>query len=168
MKLHRVTVETKIETSVQDDILETWETEIIESLRKEAVEIARKSYAPYSKFHVGAALRTESGAIVSGSNQENAAYPSGLCAERVTLFYANAHYPNESVTHLLIYAESEELGPLKSPITPCAACRQVLLEKEIVQNKPIKIILVGEEDVYIIPSVKSLVPLSFVPDSLNG
>lgn len=129
---------------------------------------AAKAYAPYSKFHVGAALLFEDGQIFAASNQENAAYPSGLCAERVTLFYANAQRPDAKVLRILIYAENEA-GPVVTPITPCGACRQVLLEKESVQGSPIAITLAGANALYHIPAgVTSLLPLSFVPESLEG
>lgn len=141
--------------------------ELHESLRRIASEAAKKAYAPYSKFRVGAALRLESGEIISGNNQENAAYPSGLCAERVTLFYANAQHPDEKVTHLMIYAETDD-GVLKEPITPCGACRQVIIEKENVQGAPIEICLAGRDTIYVLESAEQLMPLSFVPESLDN
>ena len=137
------------------------------TLVEEAVKATRNAYAPYSKFRVGAALLLEGGQIVSGSNQENAAYPSGLCAERVAMFFANAHYPDAKVLRMLIYAETDK-GPVLSPITPCGACRQVLIEKENTQGSPIEVALAGRDSIYVLRDVASLLPLSFIPDSLKG
>ena len=132
---------------------------------KEVVDTARaataNSYAVYSHFNVGAAVRLQNGSIVSGSNQENAAYPSGLCAERTTLFWANSQYPNEAVEVLAIAARTEN-GELESPIPPCGACRQVILETEKRFNNTIRIILYGTKHCYIIEDgIKALLPLSF-------
>ncbi|MBR6250337.1 MAG: cytidine deaminase [Bacteroidales bacterium] len=126
---------------------------------------AHRAYAPYSRFRVGAAVKMADGTLFSGSNQENAAYPSGLCAERVTLFYANAQKPNVAVDTLLIYAETDE-GALEQPITPCGACRQVILEKEHLQGSPITIILCGRDKMYRIRGIDNLMPLTFVGDVL--
>lgn len=159
---------------VQTDIVQSQVSDMgieqikLEQMTQEAQKMARQSYAPYSKFHVGAVALLANGEMVSGSNQENAAYPSGLCAERTTVFYANAHYPGVAITHLLIYAETEDGGAVGNPITPCAACRQVLLEKENVQGCDMKVIMVGRNGTYFVDNVKELVPLSFVPDSLKG
>lgn len=132
---------------------------------KEIVDTARaataNSYAVYSHFNVGAAVRLQNGSIVSGSNQENAAYPSGLCAERTTLFWANSQYPNEAVEVLAIAARTEN-GELESPIPPCGACRQVILETEKRFNTTMRIILYGTKHCYIIEDgIKALLPLSF-------
>ena len=161
MILKKVTTEVNIaqEGSSEDTLHKT--------LRETALSAAKKAYAPYSKFRVGAAVRMSNGEIISGSNQENAAYPSGLCAERVTIFYANAKYPEERITHLMICAETDE-GVLKNPITPCGACRQVIIEKENVQGTPIEICLAGEETTYILNSAQELMPLSFIPSSLEN
>ena len=125
-----------------------------------AIEATRRSYAPYSKFSVGAAVRLQSGTVVAGSNQENAAYPSGLCAERTTLFYANSRYPDEAVETLAIAARNEQ-GFLESPIPPCGACRQVMLETEQRFNCPMRILLYSLKDIYEIRGTKDLLPLSF-------
>lgn len=140
-------------------------TELNNKLHAAALEAAHKAYAPYSKFRVGAAALLDNGTIVTGSNQENAAYPSGICAERVTLFYANAHYPNNAVTHLMICAETDN-GELKNPITPCGACRQVIIEKENIQGCDMKVILASADAYYTLDSAKELLPLSFIPNSL--
>lgn len=118
------------------------------------------SYAPYSKFHVGAALLLENGEIVSGSNQENAAFPSGLCAERTTIFYASATYPGVKFKKLAIAAKSNGEF-IDEPISPCGACRQSILEYEKLAGEPIEIILVGRKKIYKIEGIRSLLPLSF-------
>lgn len=164
--IYSVKVETSIEESCVSDMCISQSD--LEQMTREAQRMAKQSYAPYSKFHVGAVALLANGEKVSGSNQENAAYPSGLCAERTTVFYANAHYPGVAITHLLIYAETEEGGAVGNPITPCAACRQVLLEKESMQGCEMKVIMVGKNGTYFVESVRELVPLSFVPDSLKG
>ena len=132
---------------------------------REVVDAARaataNSYAVYSHFNVGAAVRLAGGTIVCGTNQENAAYPSGLCAERTTLFWANSQYPTQAVEVLAIAARTEQ-GELPTPIPPCGACRQVILETEKRFNKPIRIILYGAKECYIIEDgIKALLPLSF-------
>jgi cytidine deaminase len=119
-----------------------------------------KAYAPYSNFKVGAAVLLENGEIVTGNNQENVAFPSGLCAERTTLFYANATYPNQAVKILAIAAYTEG-DFLDRPISPCGACRQVILETEMRYNQQIKIILYGQKEIYILDGIKNLLPLSF-------
>ncbi len=132
---------------------------------REVVDAARKatanSYAVYSKFNVGAAVRLSGDIIVTGSNQENAAYPSGLCAERTALFWANSQYPDKAVEALAIAARNEH-GELDTPIPPCGACRQVILETEKRYNTPIRIILYGAKECYVIEDgIKALMPLSF-------
>ena len=138
---------------------------------KAVVDAARaataNSYAVYSNFSVGAAVRLGNGTVVSGSNQENAAYPSGLCAERTTLFWANSQYPKEPVEVLAIAARSAQ-GELEFPITPCGACRQVMLETEKRFGNKMKIILYGTRQCYVIDDgVRALMPLSFDSDSLE-
>lgn len=125
-----------------------------------------RSYAPYSRFKVGAAALLENGIIVTGTNQENAAYPSGLCAERTTLFYANSQYPDQPVKTLAIAARTES-GFLESPIPPCGSCRQVLMETEQRYNQPMRILLYGEKEVFIINGTKDLLPLSFGSEFLE-
>lgn len=126
-----------------------------------ACEATHRSYSPYSHFAVGAAVRLNDGTIVSGSNQENAASPSSLCAERTTLFYANSRYPDQPVDTLAIAARNERGEFLAEPISPCGACRQVMLETELRYRHPMRILLYGTESIYEIKSVKGLLPLSF-------
>lgn len=140
----------------------------IEELSKEdnylmhkAIEARRKAYAPYSKFQVGAAILLDNNEIVIGSNQENAAYPSGLCAERVAIFQAGALYPNNLIKKIAISATATE-KPQKTPIPPCGACRQSIAEYEGKQNKNIEIFFMGESgEVYLSNSLKNLLPLTF-------
>ncbi|WP_421918361.1 cytidine deaminase [Marinifilum sp.] len=135
-------------------------------LVNEAKDAAHRSYAPYSKFNVGAALLLENGEIVQGNNQENSAYPSGLCAERVAVFYANAKYPDVPVKAIAITSRTNG-SFLDAPVPPCGACRQVLLETENRYNHPIKVILCGEKKIQIIDNIKQLMPLYFDKDMLN-
>lgn len=131
-----------------------------------AKEATQTSYAPFSKFCVGAAARLSDGTIVTGSNQENAAFPSSLCAERTALFYANARYPEKSVEELAIAAYAHGTF-LKSPIPPCGACRQVILGVEERYGRPIRILLFGEEGTYVVDSIKALLPLQFTGETMN-
>lgn len=134
-------------------------------LIEKAREQVSKSYAPYSKFSVGAAVLLENGEIFAGSNQENSAYPSGLCAERVAMFYANAQYPDVAVKTLAITAFSDG-NFLQEPITPCGSCRQVLLETENRFKKDITVFLDGQKYIYRLDKVKELLPLSFGKSNL--
>lgn len=142
--------------SVSYDELDDRERALINA----AKEATARSYSPYSKFAVGAAALLANGVTVTGSNQENAAYPSGTCAERTTLFYANSQYPDQPVLMLAIAARNAS-GFVSAPITPCGACRQVLLETEKRSGQPVRILLYGEKSIYILPGVKTLLPLSF-------
>lgn len=129
-----------------------------------------RAHAPYSKFHVGAAIRLENGEIVCGANQENAAFSSGTCAERSACFYAASQYPGVAFRQIAIAAFAEPSGwqpgagvlpPFqKKPISPCGSCRQALLEYEAMHGD-IEVILYGDDAVYVLPSIKSLMPLSF-------
>ncbi|MDO4165499.1 MAG: cytidine deaminase [Bacteroides sp.] len=132
-----------------------------QALMDAACEATRRSYAPYSHFSVGAAARLANGTVVSGSNQENAAYPSGLCAERTTLFYANSQYPDQAVETLAVAARNERGEFLEEPIPPCGACRQVMLETQTRYNRPMRILLYGTKGIYEMKSVGALLPLSF-------
>jgi len=132
-----------------------------------AKEAADTAYAPYSKFHVGAALRLENGICIKGSNQENVAYPSGLCAERVAMFTASTQYPGMPVTAIAITAKTDNFK-IDTPITPCGSCRQVLAEYEHLFKKPIRIILTGETgSVFVIDKIEDLLPLGFKADELK-
>ena len=131
------------------------------SVVNKAFEAMEKAYAPYSKFKVGAALLLEDGQIIQGNNQENIAYPSGLCAERIALFHANAQFPEIAVELICIVAKGD-LMPISQLISPCGACRQVMLESENRQNKPIRIILVNQDNrTMCIDSIQNLLPFGF-------
>ncbi|WP_310595496.1 cytidine deaminase [Flavobacterium sp.] len=133
----------------------------IQNLMQEAVTIRHKAYAPYSNFKVGAALLLDNGKIILGSNQENAAFPSGLCAERVAIFQAGAIYPETKILKMAISAASEN-STTSAPIPPCGSCRQSIAEYEIKQNTPIEIYFMGEIGaIYKSDSLKNLLPLLF-------
>jgi cytidine deaminase len=125
-----------------------------------AIEATKNAYAPYSKFNVGAAVLLENGEVVCGSNQENVAYPSGLCAERVALFYAGAHYPNVAIKAIAV-SSTVNGKENRDPVYPCGECRQVLLEYENRSGKPIKVIMGSASKVHVVNSAKDLLPLSF-------
>jgi cytidine deaminase len=131
------------------------------SLMEQAIEIRKMAYAPYSHFRVGVAIVLDNDKTVLGSNQENAAYPSGLCAERVAIFSAGALYPDAKITKIAISATSDH-NPTVAPIPPCGACRQSISEYEIKQVQPIEIYFMGESgNVYKSDSLKNLLPLLF-------
>lgn len=126
-----------------------------------AYDVSKNAYAPYSKFHVGAAVLLESGEIVLGSNQENIAFPSGLCAERVALFNVGANYPTEKVVKIVIVAKGD-LVPLDKILSPCGGCRQVMLETEVRQKIPYEVILVSQNGKTLIFNAASdLLPFAF-------
>lgn len=127
----------------------------------EAREATRRAYAPYSHFSVGAAILLSNGEIVTGSNQENAAFPSGTCAERTAAFYAHSRYPDATFEAIAIAAIDTDGKSVEAPVAPCGACRQSLLEFETLAGHDVRILLVGADTVYLFPSVKSLLPLSF-------
>ncbi len=126
----------------------------------EAKKAVQNSYSPYSEFSVGVALLLENGKIITGSNQENAAYPSGMCAERVAMYYANSQYPDVPVKAMAISAFYKN-EYIDNPIPPCGGCRQVLLESELRFQKPIKLLLVGKTKILISENIKTLLPLNF-------
>lgn len=128
---------------------------------KKALEVCSNAYANYSSFKVGAVALLENGEVIAGSNQENIAYPSGLCAERVALFYAGANFPNEAVQTLFIVAKGDLIEKEKN-LSPCGGCRQVMVETEMRQRKPFRVVLVNQDDtVSIFNSANSLLPLTF-------
>jgi cytidine deaminase len=149
-------LQTKVKVCAYDE-LDVEDKKVVDAARAATAN----SYAVYSHFHVGAAVLLGNGLVVSGSNQENAAYPSGLCAERTTLFWANSQYPEEPVKVLAIAAKTGG-KELDVPIPPCGACRQVILETEKRFGNKIRIILYGAEQCYIVEDgIKALLPLSF-------
>ena len=130
-------------------------------LIEQAIEATNRSYAPYSKFCVGACLLLNNGVEVIGCNQENAAYPAGLCAERTALFAAGAQYPDVPVKMLAIAARGTDGELTEEPTGPCGSCRQVIIESETRSNKKIRILLYGRRCIYVIDGIGQLMPLSF-------
>ena len=138
-----------------------------QKLLNEAILAKNNAYAPYSQFKVGAALLMENGLILHGNNQENMAYPSGLCAERVAFFAAGANYPGMPIHKVAITAASEKF-PSDHPIAPCGACRQAMLEYEMNQNSPITLIMRGTTGkVYRISGIRQLLPIYFHEEGLK-
>ena len=133
------------------------------TLVEKAIEATKHSYAPYSNFNVGAALLLDNGEIVTGSNQENAAYPSGLCAERTAMFHASATYPDLAMKAIAIAAvQNGELCP--TPATPCGACRQVMAEYQKKSGQPMEVLLVGSRKIWKFDRIDDILP--FIFDSL--
>ena len=129
-------------------------------LAQAAIEATSQAYAPYSKFNVGAAVLFQDGEIIKGANQENAAYPSGLCAERTALFYASASRPGIPMTAIAIAAgQNGRLCP--SPATPCGACRQVMAQYQTKSGCPMRVLLVGGDKILRFEKVDDLLPLIF-------
>jgi len=126
----------------------------------EAREATAGSYAPYSHFHVGAAIQLADGTVVRGANQENAAFSSGTCAERSACFAVGANHKGVKIKRLAVAARKDDEFQ-RNPISPCGACRQALLEYEALQKDPIEVLLYGAECTYVFPSVASLLPLCF-------
>ncbi len=136
-------------------------TNDVQLLMSKAIEARKKAYAPYSKFSVGAALLLDNNEIIIGSNQENASYPSGLCAERTAIYYAGAKYPESTILRMAITAGSQS-KLTDSPIPPCGACRQAIAEYEIKQDSPIEIYFMGKTGKVVKSnSLANLLPLIF-------
>ncbi|MDR2126637.1 MAG: cytidine deaminase [Prevotellaceae bacterium] len=134
-------------------------------LLEAANESIKTSYAPYSKFNVGSAVLLENGEIIQGSNQENNAYPSGLCAERVAVFYANARYPGVAIKAIAI-SSAVENKINDAEVYPCGSCRQVLVESENRQNTKIKLIMGGAKSIVVVNSVSLMLPFTFNLDRM--
>ncbi len=162
MKKHKIV--TNISAYASQKELPNTERVLFES----ALKASAYAYAPYSGFRVGAAVLLEDGTIVTGNNQENAAYPSGLCAERVALFSASSNYPGMAVKAIAITAQGRN-NLSKNPLTPCGACRQVMVEYEMLSKGSVKIIMDGNNgEVLVTDSVKSLLPLAFDANIMKG
>ena len=155
-----------LQTKVTSCTLEEMDSSMRELVEK-AKAMTQNAYCPYSHFHVGAAARLADGQIVAGSNQENAAYPSGLCAERTTLFAANANHPHTPVEALAIACYTHGHFT-KDAASPCGACRQVMLETEHRFGQPMQVILYVEDMCYVFDSAADLLPLNFVAENLKG
>lgn len=152
------------ELEIRPQILEVQMDELTaeeRSLIELAIEGTNRSYSPYSHFHVGAALKLQNGVTFIGCNQENAAFPAGICAERSALFAAGAQYPDQPVTMLAIAARNAEGVFTELPVSPCGPCRQVLIETETRFRHSVRILLYGQRCVYVVDGIKQLMPLSF-------
>ena len=141
-------------------------SEIYKNLMDRSIEAQQNAYAPYSNFKVGAAILLEDGTVFTGNNQENSAFPSGLCAERVAIFNAGANFPNQIIEQIAIVAHAN--FELKKTIMPCGACRQAMIEYERKQGQKIEIILqVNKENIFVSESVSNLLPYAFECEELK-
>ena len=154
--MKEINLDTKIQFCQMEEL-----SEDDQRLVNKAIEATRNSYAPYSHFHVGAALLLQNGTIIPGCNQENAAFPAGICAERSALFAAGAQYPDEPVKILAIAVRNSKGEFLEEPASPCGPCRQVIIETETRFKQPVRILLYGTKHTYVIDGIKQLMPLSF-------
>lgn len=126
-----------------------------------AIEATSRSYAPYSHFHVGAAIQLKNGVVIMGCNQENAAFPAGICAERSAIFAAGAQYPDQPILTLAITARNSKGELLDEPASPCGTCRQVIIETETRFKQPVRILLYGKKHTYVMDGIRQLMPFSF-------
>lgn len=160
--MKKIKIESQLE--VYDDLSEL--SEGVRSLMQAAVEARNVAYAPYSEFHVGAAILLANGQIIKGNNQENASYPSGLCAERTAIYYAGANFPGVEIVEIAISAKAKNKETIE-PIPPCGACRQAIAEYEVKQNSPIALYFMGEKGKIVkSDSLENLLPLLFTQDYL--
>ena len=151
LKLKPVIMECQMEELTNDE----------QFLLQKAIESTNNSYAKYSHFHVGAAIQLSNGVVIPGCNQENAAFPAGICAERSALFAAGAQYPDQPVLMLAIAVRNSKGEFLTEPASPCGPCRQVLIETETRFKHPVRILLYGTDHTYVMDGIKELMPLSF-------
>lgn len=145
--------------------------EVEQHLMQTARDATRKSYAPYSNFHVGAAVLLEDGTIFSAGNQENAAFPSGSCAEQSVIYWVGANYPDEQIKSIAVVARpgGGNEPEIFKPVSPCGACRQSLLEYEHRQNLPIRLLMMQPNGgVIVSESISNLLPVKFGADDLQG
>ncbi|MDE6355224.1 MAG: cytidine deaminase [Prevotella sp.] len=159
--MEKRTIKSEIDVCRQDEL-----SEMEQLLVNKAIEATDRAYAAYSHFRVGAALLLANGEIVLGCNQENAAYPVTICAERSALFSAGAQYPDQPVVAIAIAARDESGQLLGEPITPCGSCRQAMIETERRYSRKVKILLYGTERIYVIDGIGQLMPLSFTDDMM--
>ena len=160
--MKELTLQTKITACTLEEMNPT-----LRKLVDKAKSMTQNAYCPYSHYHVGAAALLADGQIVAGSNQENAAYPSGLCAERSALFAAGAQHPDQPVEQLAIACFTDGHFT-KEPGAPCGACRQVMTETEHRYGNKMQVLLYGDEETYVFESASELLPLIFVSDNLKG
>ncbi len=154
--MKELTLESKITECQMEELSEQEQT-----LVRMAIEATERSYAPFSHFHVGAALLLENGEMLTGSNQENAVLPAGICAERSAIFAAGAQYPDQSVRTIAIAARGTDGELTDEPVTPCGICRQVIIETETRFQQSMRILLYGRRYIYAIDGIRQLMPLSF-------
>ena len=154
--MKELTIQTSITVAQMDELTDT-ERQLV----RQAIEATSRSYAPYSHFNVGAALLLQNGETFIGCNQENAAFPAGLCAERSAIFAAGAQYPDQPVVMLAIAARNPQGELQEEPVSPCGMCRQVLIETETRFRQPVRILLYGSRHIYIVDGIKQLMPFSF-------
>lgn len=160
--MKKITIKTELD--VYNDFSEL--PEPVQELMKAAFEARELAYAPYSQFHVGASILLDSGEIIRGNNQENAAYPSGLCAERTAIYYAGANFPDAKIKMIAISAKANAKETL-DPIPPCGACRQAIAEYEVKQQQSIEIYFMGDRGkIFKSNSLQNLLPLLFTQDYL--
>lgn len=154
--MKRIDITVPVEALTYDELSES-ERALVDCAR----EYTHHAYAPYSHFNVGAAIELENGEVVPGANQENAAFPSGICAERTACYAAGARFPGVGFREIAIAARGTDGQELAHPVAPCGACRQALLEYETLTGHAVPVLLVGREAIYRLPSVASLLPLAF-------
>ncbi|MBX7050593.1 MAG: cytidine deaminase [Flavobacteriales bacterium] len=161
--MEKFVIHTEVFAFDQPEELALTEQKLLEA----ATEAMRDAYAPYSRFKVGAAILLENGVVIKGNNQENAAYPSGLCAERVAIYACGANYPGIRIISIAITAGSLDFAS-DHPIAPCGACRQTMLEYELNQESPIAVIMRGRSGkIYRCEGIKQLLPIFFHEDGLK-
>lgn len=174
--MHIFAINSKLLQSMEKKVIEIpvniYQFNELSDADQHLVELAMKttenSYAPFSHFSVGAAAQLANKEIICGSNQENAAFPSGTCAERTTLFYANSRYPNVPVLTIAIAARNEEGQFMSHPISPCGACRQVMAEVQHRNKQPLRVLLYSTSGVYEIACVEHLLPFTFYAESMKS
>ena len=154
--MEKMTINSEIQVAKLSEL-----TDDERSLVEMAIEATNRSYAPYSHFHVGAALQLANGKRFIGCNQENAAFPAGICAERAAIFAAGSEYPDQPVAILALTARDANGKLLEEPASPCGTCRQVIIETETRFKHPVRIILYGTERIFVIDGISQLMPLSF-------
>ncbi len=154
--MKEMTIKSTIREAQMDEL-----TDQERALIEQAIEGTNRSYAPYSHFHVGAAILLQNGVTFIGCNQENAAFPAGICAERSAIFAAGAQYPDQPVVLLAITARGKDGELIAEPASPCGTCRQVLIETETRFHHPVRILLYGRNRVFVMDGIKELMPLSF-------
>ena len=159
--MKNITIKADISSLTYEELSEQAKT-----LIDAAKDATSNSYSPYSNFSVGAALRLEDGTIIKGANQENAAFSVTMCAERAAIFNAQSNRPQSAITEIAIAARNND-GFTHEPVSPCGSCRQALLEMEQRYGRDIRVYLCGKDCVYILESVKELMPLSFVDKSMR-